>query len=382
MANSKLNPSQNFVPDPNNTFGPANTQYTPQPSGKFVNPPTYDTGYEGDFTTPEAATAPMDNVESFTTPTTTEYAEGQLPPVDPVYNQDYVQDYSQINRDELMNEQQSIAENTTFEEKKGGNRFFYIILGVIILILIIAAGALFWINLNKSNELKKKNEETSQVSTTSTTNSNSTTSTTTTPVEKPKSEKFDKTKTGGDNSPASVALQNESTEVTTAWLQQYFVTPFVDAQGNCVNATVCGNTADPDNDKLVNLSEYNFGTNPQSADDDKDGITDGDELFKYYTNPTKTDSDADGFTDFNELAACYDPISTAKGKMDKARLDKISNVTSLTALSKGTSDTFKTKNATAIDLQRGYIMATCDAAAPTTTPAPSTVTNPTTTKPN
>lgn len=46
-----------------------------------------------------------------------------------------------------------------------------------------------------------------------------------------------------------------------------------------------GQFGDPDTDGLTNLQEYQYGTNPLSADTDGDGVTDHKELFYYHTDP-------------------------------------------------------------------------------------------------
>jgi hypothetical protein len=62
---------------------------------------------------------------------------------------------------------------------------------------------------------------------------------------------------------------------------------------------------DPDNDGLLNVHEASYGTNPISYDTDGDGLTDGDEVYKYYTNPLIDDDDADidgdGLTNVEEV---------------------------------------------------------------------------------
>ncbi|MDX1507019.1 MAG: S8 family serine peptidase [Woeseiaceae bacterium] len=59
---------------------------------------------------------------------------------------------------------------------------------------------------------------------------------------------------------------------------------------------------DLDADGLANIDEYLNGTNPQAADTDVDGLSDGDEVFVYQTDPTNPDSDNDGLTDNDEVS--------------------------------------------------------------------------------
>ncbi len=70
-----------------------------------------------------------------------------------------------------------------------------------------------------------------------------------------------------------------------------------------VGLTIYGESpnADPDRDGLTNAEEKQLGTNPRVADTDGDGLSDGDEVFKYKTNPLKADSDGDGLSDGDEV---------------------------------------------------------------------------------
>lgn len=63
---------------------------------------------------------------------------------------------------------------------------------------------------------------------------------------------------------------------------------------------VFGN-ADYDKDGLTNSTERELGTDPENPDTDGDGLTDGDEVRKYYTDPKKSDTDGDNLTDYAEI---------------------------------------------------------------------------------
>ena len=57
--------------------------------------------------------------------------------------------------------------------------------------------------------------------------------------------------------------------------------------------------------------EYRLGhgTDPQAADTDGDGLSDGDEVALHRTDPLKADSDGDGLADMHELGLGTDPMS-------------------------------------------------------------------------
>lgn len=91
--------------------------------------------------------------------------------------------------------------------------------------------------------------------------------------------------------------------------------------------------ADPDNDNLTNIEEFNFGTFPESADIDEDSMPDNWEVlydacdpnrydadadpdndnltnieeYNYGTSPDLADTDSDGYTDSEEIEANTDP---------------------------------------------------------------------------
>lgn len=62
-----------------------------------------------------------------------------------------------------------------------------------------------------------------------------------------------------------------------------------------------GQPVDSDKDGLDDVREKEIGTNPQIADTDNDGLSDGDEVIVYKTNPLIADTDADGLSDGDEV---------------------------------------------------------------------------------
>lgn len=62
-----------------------------------------------------------------------------------------------------------------------------------------------------------------------------------------------------------------------------------------------GNNADTDGDGLGDMQELTLGSDPRSIDTDLDGVTDGDEFFRFHTNPFLPDSDYDGVEDGEEV---------------------------------------------------------------------------------
>lgn len=65
---------------------------------------------------------------------------------------------------------------------------------------------------------------------------------------------------------------------------------------------------DFDNDGLNSLQEYIHGTNPNSRDTDKDGLSDYDEVYVYFTNPCVKDTDGDGLNDGTEIMNGLNPL--------------------------------------------------------------------------
>ena len=79
--------------------------------------------------------------------------------------------------------------------------------------------------------------------------------------------------------------------------------------------------ADDDGDKLSNIDEQKYNTNPNSADTDDDGLTDYYEINESNTDPLKADTDGDGIIDSEEIKLKLDPLKKASnGTPDNERI--------------------------------------------------------------
>ncbi|MDM8522660.1 hypothetical protein QUF80_04740 [Desulfococcaceae bacterium HSG8] len=66
---------------------------------------------------------------------------------------------------------------------------------------------------------------------------------------------------------------------------------------------------DPDEDNLVNIEEFSYGTHPFYKDTDEDGLDDGEEVHQYRTNPAMADTDGGGRADGHEVSGGSDPLN-------------------------------------------------------------------------
>jgi hypothetical protein len=71
--------------------------------------------------------------------------------------------------------------------------------------------------------------------------------------------------------------------------------------------------ADDDNDGLTNAAEDEAGTDPNLADTDEDGLTDGEETAETGTSPLSADTDSDGVLDGDEVTQGTDPLDGLAG---------------------------------------------------------------------
>jgi len=86
---------------------------------------------------------------------------------------------------------------------------------------------------------------------------------------------------------------------------------------NSLDATDPADAAqDADTDGLNNLGEYQAATDPNVADTDYDGVSDGDEVNVYGSDPLNRDSDGDRIDDGREVAAGMDPTQASDADVD------------------------------------------------------------------
>ncbi|MEA2064942.1 MAG: hypothetical protein U9O66_01425 [Patescibacteria group bacterium] len=69
---------------------------------------------------------------------------------------------------------------------------------------------------------------------------------------------------------------------------------------------------DSDFDGLTDEEEKIFGTNPNFADSDEDGLLDKEEIEVYHTDPMNFDTDGDGYSDGDEVKSGYNPNGEGK----------------------------------------------------------------------
>ena len=116
----------------------------------------------------------------------------------------------------------------------------------------------------------------------------------------------------------TVDVDNFSSDTQFSSLRPHF-TPlaFVDGDGDGIDdnwetqwfggTTTASQTTDSDADTLLDIQEFNHGTNPTLADTDGEGLSDGDEVNTYDTDPLSADTDGDGADDAAEIAQGTDP---------------------------------------------------------------------------
>ncbi len=112
-----------------------------------------------------------------------------------------------------------------------------------------------------------------------------------------------------DTPPAENETTNATTtsQITGDWQTQYF------GNSTCKEQATCGDTSDPDRDGLQNLEEFKAGIDPNNADSDTDGLSDGDEAKVFFTSPSNSHSGINPkYSDTDSLKGGYDPKTDKK----------------------------------------------------------------------
>jgi hypothetical protein len=250
------------------------------------------------------------------------------------------------------------ATPNTFQQKKTGSKIFLYGSIAVVVLLLIAMGVLSYFNFFAPDNTTNTDDTTAVVDDQAAEDEQND------PVDEEEDDEeeviVDDGSTGGNNTPASQSRVNSDTEIPREWILQRFSTSETDLDGNCLNVTVCGNQADPDNDGANNLTEYNFGLDPLEADTDRDLVADGDELFVYFSNPSEELSDDDNFGDGSEISNCYDPINVSTSKMTNQRRSQIASNVTLRPLHEPTISLLQDAGATQSDIiNRAVPLANC-----------------------
>lgn len=238
----------------------------------------------------------------------------------------------------------NLDENTFQEEKTGNSALLSFIVIIIIILLGVSAFLVFinfpdlfntatnFFNTQKASADYKIDEE----------------------------KNLNSSETGGENTPATLARENDSLKLSRNWIRTKFPSSVTDEDGHCLVIKDCGPSSDPDNDNLTNLYESQFNTDPITCDTDNDGICDGDEVFIYYTNPKDYDSNKNSVTDLQDVANCTDPTTSPNQLFAESRLKEISSKISLQPLSSKTQKEFEKNGFSVQNIQiNGYIPEKC-----------------------
>jgi Bacterial TSP3 repeat len=386
---NQFNFPPNFVPpSQSENFGSPNynPEYQNYNQNMGQNPnvkPNYDSNYSQELYPATNFVAQNNQVPNNNIPAVDNYQGyqdyGPNYQTNPYPAQDYNQNYSAPAQFANTSENPTVNPNrsSSFKEKNGGNLVFFIFAGVIIAALLSAAGWLIYYtntqnqNVNglgteqfsssviSQNNSQSEQSQSGQINSISSENSLSEqTSSLASSSLSAVSSSLSSSVISTVGTPAQKALKNNETVIPSTWLSQKFgMNAIVD--GKCVNLVVCGDGADPDNDGLSNLKEYNYGADPINPDTDGDGLADGDEINVYSSDPNKKDSEGDGYDDNVELSTCYDLTIQANAKFTSTRLTEITRNAQINPLHEPTKTTLQRMGGSIIDLQNGYVQNTC-----------------------
>ena len=290
----------------------------------------------------------------------------EVPAIDQTQYNNFDSNYDPENQfDPHTTDDSMVHEGGFFSNKRN-----LVIIGLIVLMvgLISASGILFYLRSQENNSAPISVTNISESSSVSVTAPTTTTPKTTVGGTAVSSSQTGRavavgtTDTGGVGTPATNAKKTSVTKLSIEWIKGKFSTDVLNEDGSCKAVLKCGEKADPDNDGLLNIEEFNFQTDPLNPDTDNDGFADGDEVKVYYTDPTKKDSDNDTYEDGDEITNCYDPITATSNKLAAARKSQVNSIVATVPLHKSTIDKLKKAGATTDDItEKGYIAIKCGA---------------------
>jgi len=87
----------------------------------------------------------------------------------------------------------------------------------------------------------------------------------------------------------------------------------LESLGRIINLSITNKINEPQAETITAPPTYeNNGGSSTNADTDNDGISDYDEINKWYTDPNNPDTDGDGFSDSSEIESGYNPNGPGK----------------------------------------------------------------------
>jgi hypothetical protein len=368
-GNQGFSPDPNFNPATSGGFDPNFNNNAAQPGGFAPAPDPYaqpaaTPGYDqAGYTDPYANPAPYP-ADPYAAQAPDPYAA--QPYADQYANTGYVDDpYAAPTQPTSYDpgyDQPGYADPNTFQTKKSGSKLFLILGVILVLILLTGTFAVLFL-INQGTDLN------SLLGGSSTSETSSSDPDLNTESSEESSESSENTSSASPvantGTPAADARVFDEDTLPLSWITQKFNNNDTDDNGNCLNENTCGESADPDEDGLSNIDEYNYNTDPLDEDTDNDGISDGNEVYVYFSHPRLTDSDEDGDEDAAELLACTDPIDDRAAFLTSDRIETLADNIEIWSLTEPTLTTLsEADDYVADDRDVGYITAACTADEP------------------
>lgn len=136
---------------------------------------------------------------------------------------------------------------------------------------------------------------------------------------------------------------------------------------SCTDASLCGDSGDPDHDGLINSQEVKYTADPNNKDSDNDGLADGDEVNVFASLPNNSHTAKNPkYTDADNLKGGYSVTVDGK-KMTAEEISQLSKKMKELGLNEPTLTTLK--DALVKIYNFGSSSATTPTASPTPTPS-------------